>query len=252
MFGYKPDPAGHLYTRFLARFRAPLVNPRDLRQDACKVLDQAATSSCTGHGTATGIFTACAVAGHPLPWIPSPRGIYTNGIAIDRADVLSGPLLDEGAMPNQVARGLTEFGVRAMADQSTLTDCAFSGIVPEPTLDELESEAEHLYVGWYAIANADEARAAIAAGAPVGIGTYVDSSFMSWTPDKGVIGTMNDDDPQGGGHWTCLVATTARKTFFGRNSWGVSYGDAGDYECNDDFVNQASQLIAFGYRRVGA
>lgn len=250
MFGYTPDSKEHRYTRLLARFRAPLVNPRDLRPDACKVLDQAATSSCTGHGTATGLFTACAVAGQPLLWIPSPRGIYTNGIAIDRADALSGPLLDQGAMPNQIARGLTEFGVRAMANQSALTDCTFSGIVPEPTLDELEAEAEHLYVGWYTVANADEARVALAAGAPVGIGTYVDSSFMSYN-GRGVIGSMNDNDPAGGGHWTCLLGFDTSR-FFLRNSWGTSWGDEGDGYVNDDFVNQASQRIAFGYRRVGA
>lgn len=251
MFGYVKDPAGHRYTRFAARFAAQPVNPRDLRPDACKVLDQGGTSSCTGHGTATGLYTACAVAGHPLGWIPSPAGIYTNAIALDRADPLSGPLLDQGAMPSQVVRGLTEFGARPMADQSAVTDCLFSGTVPEPTLDQLESEGEHLYVGWYEIANAAEARAALSAGAPVGIGTYVDSTFIGWSPDKGTIGRMNEDDAQGGGHWTVLLGFDASR-FFLRNSWNTSWGDAGDGYVNDDFVNQASQLIAFGYRRIGA
>lgn len=251
MFGYIPDKA-HSYTRFLSRFRAPAATPRDLRASACKVLDQGGSSSCTGHGTATGLYTACAVAGHPLGWIPSPKGIYTNGVAIDRADALSGPLLDQGAMPNQVARALSEFGVRPMRDQNALTDCDFSGTIPEPTLDELEADGEHVYVGWYAIANADEARIALAAGCPVGKGTFVDSHYMDWRPGDKPVGLTDENDPRGGGHWTVLLASNSGGTFWDRSSWGTSAGDNGEFLVTDAHVNQASQLIAFGYRRVGA
>ena len=154
-------------------------------------------------------------------------------------------------MPNQVARGLTEFGIRPMDPQSALTDChPKNGVLAEPTLGQLESDAHHVYVGWYDVQNADEARAAIAAGAPVGIGTYLGSKFMDWTPSKGVLGRMNENDPNGGGHWTVLLGFDSSR-FFLRNSWGTDWGANGDCYVNDDFVNQASDLIAFGYRRVG-
>ncbi len=254
MFGYHPDPPGHRYSRWLHAFRAPTVAPRDLRPFACKVLDQGQSSSCTGHGTATGVFTAAAAAGAPLGWIPSPCGIYTLAVALERGDPLKGPLQDAGAEPNQVARALTEFGIRPMRDQSAATDCfPANGVLAEPTLDELESEGEHCYVGWYEIANADEARIAIAAGAPVGIGTFVDSHFMQWDPSKAPLGRMNTSDPNGGGHWTVLLAAgPAGAPFVLRNSWGTSWGDAGDALVTDDFVNQADQLLAFGYKRIGA
>lgn len=250
MFGYHPDPKDHRYTRWLHAFLALDEAPRDLRPDACRVLDQEG-SSCTGHGTATGIYTAAKIAGHDLGWIPSPCGIYTMAVALDRGDPLRGPLLDQGAMPNQVARGLSEFGIRPFVGAGA-TDCfPVNGTLAEPDLAQLEVDAEHCYFGWYEISNADEARTAIAAGIPVGIGTWVDSKFIQWTPNRPPLGFMNFDDPDGGGHWTVLLASTSRKTFWLRNSWGSGWGAAGDAEVTDDFVNQADQLLAFGYRRIG-
>lgn len=251
MFGYHPDPEGHHYTRWLHAFRAPNVAPRDLRPSACKVLDQGRSSGCVGHGTATGVFTAAAVAGAPLGFIPSPAGIYVNAVALERGDPLRGPLLDQGSMPSQAAAALSIFGVRPMQPQSALTDVhPVNGELPEPNLDDLEQEGEHCYVGWYEIGNADEARIALAAGAPVGIGTYVDSAFTRWDPSKPPLGYMNQSDPDGGGHWTVLLGFDASR-FFLRNSWGPGWGDAGDCYVTDDFVNQADQLIAFGYKRIG-
>jgi hypothetical protein len=251
MFGYLRDHPAQRYTNWIRRFgAAPAINPRDLRPDACRVLDQEG-NSCTGHGTATGIYTAAAVAGHRLDWIPSPAGIYTLALATERGDPLSRPLFDQGSNPAQIERSISEYGLRPMVGDGG-TDCApVNGVMPEPDLMQLEVDAEHCYFGWYEIGNADEARAAIAAGAPVGVGTYVDSKFMQWTPARGPIGFTNQDDPDGGGHWTVGLATTARKTFWIRNSWGDGYGDAGDVEVTDDFINQAWQLLAFGYWRIG-
>lgn len=254
MHGYRPDHPHlrRLYTSWRGRFGAVAPAPRDLRSFAPYVLDQGSSSSCVGHGTATGIATSCAVAGAPLTFVPSPAGIYVNAVALERGDPLAGPLKDEGSMPALAMRGLTEFGIRPLLPTGARTDVVQGGgVLPEPVLSELELAGDYLYVGWYEIGNADEARQAIAAGAPVGVGTYVDSSFMNWTPGRAPIGRMNEDDPNGGGHWTVLLGSEAGSFFWLRNSWGPGWGDAGDALVSDDFVNQADQLIAFGYRKVG-
>jgi hypothetical protein len=255
MFGYTPDHHAlrNVYVKWAHRFGllgAPA--PRDLRDAAPLVLDQGAASSCVGHGTSTGIVACCNTAGRPLGFVPSPCAIYTNAVALERGDPLAHPLRDQGSMPALAMRGLTEFGIKAMAP-GILTDChPENGILAEPDLLSLELEGEHLYVGWYEIGNADEARQAIAAGAPVGIGTFVDSSFMRWTPGRAPIGTMNESDPDGGGHWTVLLASEPDGLFWLRNSWGTGWGANGEALVSDAFVNQADQLVAFGYRRIGS
>jgi len=251
-YGYVPTPrAEHrrLFPRFRAAFQLAAAAPRDLRPFTCKVLDQANSGSCVGHGTATGLFTAAAVAGKPLGFIPSPWGIYQNALCYDRGSPANGRLQDQGCMPSSAMLGLTHFGVRAMSPQSASTDVPQGATyLPEPDLASLELEGPHLYVGWYSIGSADEARTAIAAGCPVGIGTYVDTSFEDWTPSRPPLGLMREDDPAGGGHWTCLVESRSGGIFTLRNSWGTSYGDNGECLVTDDFVNQADELIAFGWK----
>ena len=255
MFGYSPDPHAlrSVYVKWAHRFGVLATpSPRDLRPEAPYVLDQGACSGCVGHGTSTGIYTACAVAGVPLPWLPSPAKIYANAVALDRGDPLAHPLYDQGSFPALAMRGLTEFGIAPIEPAGALTDChPVNGELPEPDLLSLETEGEHRYVGWYEIGNADEARMAIASGHPVGIGTFVDSSFMRWTPGRPPVGLMNESDPDGGGHWTVLLASEPGGLFWLRNSWGAGWGAHGDALVSDAFVNQASQLIAFAYRRIG-
>jgi hypothetical protein len=255
MFGYTPDHHAlrSVYVKWAHRFGLLATPaPRDLRDAAPYVLDQGSCSGCVGHGTATGIATSCAVAGAPLLWVPSPGKIYGNAVALERGDPLAHPLRDEGSMPALAMRGLTEFGIAPLEPAGAATDCfPTNGVLPEPDLGSLETEGEHRYVGWYEIGNADEARQAIASGAPVGLGTYVDSAFMRWTPGRAPLGLMNEDDPDGGGHWTVLLASEAGGRFWLRNSWGAGWGANGDCLVTDACVNQASQLIAFGYRKIG-
>lgn len=258
--GYIPTPQ-HLrgiFVKWAHRFGVvPTPPPRDLRAFTCKVLDQGNSGSCVGHGTAAGLYIAANVAGKPFGFIPSPYRIYQNALAYDRGDPANGPLTDQGCMPSSAMLGLTNFGLSAMQPQSAETDVPQpppgqnTQNFPDPDLSSIEIEGQHFYVGWYAVKNADEARAAIGAGAPVGIGTYVDTRFERWTPSEPPLGLMDTSDPQGGGHFTALTTTTANGTFWGQNSWNTGYGASGFYECNDDFVNQAGEtgeLIAFGWK----
>lgn len=257
--GYVPDPAGHRANGFhlLAAYRATSTpSAADLTPCTPPVMDQNQCGSCTGHGTACGIATACTKAGKPLPFVPSPRGIYCLARAVDRSDP-SRPLTDDGAMPNQVMRSISEWGVRpiqAPTSGGLYSDCEPSNVNAEPTLDELTADAHDSIVGWYRIdaTGADriaQLRQALAAGHPVGIGTFVATSFENWQAGDPPVGAQDPSDPNGGGHWTCLIGYrtgSAGETIFRlRNSWGESWGDSGNCDVSEAFVQQASDLYVF-------
>lgn len=200
--GYRPDPIGHSRTPFhhLSAKRTVRTLPLSayIARFAPPVLDQNDTSSCTGGSTGPAIYAALGAAGSPLPWVPSPHGIYTLGRAIDRFPNANGALsalTDDGAAPNEVMRALREWGVRPMrAPTSTglLYDCEPSNVNDEPNLDELEEDALALILGEYGITSGGpprvlELQAALAAGKPV-TGAIAGGSPTLQTYTGGVLG----------------------------------------------------------------
>lgn len=256
--GYIPDPAGHLTTSFRAlrgHLAASFPPETDLGPFSPPVMDQGNTSACTGHGTSGGIYTSCKTTGAPLAFVPSQRGIYVNARALDRDDV-NVKLTDDGAMPNQVARSISEWGVRAMGPlprDGRYSDCDPANINAEPTQDELELEAQHLLLGWYKITSHGKAReddvcAALAHGWTVGEGTFVDTAFENWIAGDPPMGACNQNDPDGGGHWEFYLAYApdgAGRKYRKRNSWSRDWGLNGDIWVTGAHLTQASDLIVF-------
>jgi hypothetical protein len=165
--GYKPDPDGHRRTPFhrlaarLGFAAAMLASSVSLEPHAPPVMDQGAgehgTGSCTGHAASCASVTSCAAAGRPLPFVPSPAEGYRNGRAIDRDPSIpleQQRLTDDGAQPNQVWRGYSEFGVTAIkapTPDGRYSDADPSTINDEPELGDLEDEALTLLVNEYGI-----------------------------------------------------------------------------------------------------
>jgi hypothetical protein len=217
-------------------------------------MDQGQTSSCTGHGTAAGIYTSCGAAGVAIGFVPSPRGIYANARCVELTSA-DAPLTDSGSMPADVMSTIATLGVRAIqapTSDGRYSDVEAGNVNTKPTLGEEESEGLAMIAGEYRIDTslpgyADLVCGALAgsAGTPpatVGIGVFVDSAFENWTPANGPLtAPPNFDDPNGGGHWIFIVGyttlPTGKRVFDVCNSWGMKWGDGtGHIQIHEDWI----------------
>jgi hypothetical protein len=219
---------------------------------------QNGTGSCIGHGTAQGVYTSAHAIGATLPWFPSPGGIYTPSRCIERAempgfDILNPPVLtDSGAMPSSAMLTISRYGIRQI--QAPTPDGRFSDVTPanvneEPNLIDLETSGQKLLVGEYRIDHTStdfiDTLCNVVANtkAAIGIGVFVDTSFMNWDPADGPMTTINTSDPQGGGHWIAITSydtmSTGLRVLRGANSWSRSWGDEGHFEVTENWLMQA-------------
>jgi hypothetical protein len=224
------------------------------------ILDQNQTSSCCGHGTSQALQVATAKAGMPLPFRPSPRGIYDNGRVVELQP--GEQLADEGAEVIDIVATVAAKGVRALVEpspQGYATDCDPSNVNVMPTAAELAAEKAHLEPGAYRIDTTaptfiDQLCASIDQHGACVTGSFVDTAFEAYSPATGPVTTVNLQDPNGGGH--CLAVTSYRtvtagsddavnfgiavgkRIIRGPNSWGM-WGDAGHYEVAEDVLVQS-------------
>ncbi len=265
--GYKPDGADHKRTPFgqlvrkLGGIDAASLPPSALVLASFlpSVLDQGQTGSCTGHATACAIATEFAARGESLGFVPSPAEIYRNGRAIDRADV-STPLVDDGAMPNQVYRAIEEFGVCAigpMATDGRNSDADPSTINVEPKWGDLEAEALALLVGEYEIVTTGAARVsdvqiALVAQRPITIAIAGGSdAFQSYS--GGVLGLLNAPLD----HYVTLYGydtdpISGQPVFYGRNSWGIGWGESGNFRLGQECITELGDLVVAAVSRKGS
>lgn len=239
--GYKPDPDGYRRTPFhhmkarLGVTALPLLV--SLLAFVPAMLDQNRTGSCTGGSTGAACTCDLAANGTPLGFVASPRGIYDNGRAIDRVPNEDGslpPLTDDGAEPNAVMRGISEWGVRPMKGPTSAGenyDCEPANVNDEPALGELEEEATRLLLGEYGITSTGKQRVvdmqtALAGKKPICCAIAGGSdTFQGYSGGvMGPIGTALD-------HYVWLygyeVLPDGSVVFFGRNQWGTSWGEQG-------------------------
>lgn len=278
--GYRPDKASRRRlqknSRAMLGDTPPFPSRATLGAYEAPVYDQGPTGSCTGHGTAQLVYTAMGAANKTLPWVISPGGIYTPVRAIERALSSPGgplpPLTDSGAMPSDLVVALSRYGVRALPDKDVrdempdldgrFSDVTSTNVNDEPNLLELEESGLTLVTGEYrvdetAVGFQNQMAAAIGdKRAPVGIGVFVDTSFMQWNPLlAGPLDMVDLADPNGGGHWLAVtyyyVGDGGALVFGGPNSWGTlwplgghvlgtsPYHSAGHFEVTENFLRKA-------------
>lgn len=264
--GYRRDPLSRRAqkdARLLMRKSAgELPDSASLEAYEHPILDQSDCGSCTGHGTAQGVYVALAAQGEPLGFFPSPRLIYALARGLDRAITSARSktlptLEDVGAYPSDAMRAITEFGVVPMEAPSPLgylSDCDASNVLREPDLGTLARAGRKLIAGEYRIDHSasdfiDQVCHVLAfgsghgSGAPVGIGVFVDAAFEAWQPSEGPIDSVNLLDPDGGGHWLAVTSyrtlPSGERVFRGPNSWSDQWGDAGHFEATESWLRMA-------------
>ena len=242
-YGYTKDPNGHMVTGAHVLLGGANSNPNSasIRDFVPCIFDQTTTSSCTGQATGGAIDTRMKVKGTVIPLV-SRSGIYKLGRMIDRSPDTNGnlpSLQDDGAMPNQIMRGITEWGVISESvdpfDPNTINNDLDFG--------ELETASGCELTGYYRIdvtgsRRIDYLKAAIVAGFPVCFGIQVDNVFENYN-GNGVIGAPDPNDILGG-HYLYMVEYTTLSsgliviTF--TNSWNTSWGDAGYGHADENFI----------------
>jgi hypothetical protein len=215
------------------------VLPLDLSMFLPKeVLDQFNTNSCPGGGTACLLYVALACAGTPLPWIPSPKGIYGDVRCIEQTG--TGPLLDTGADPADLISSLASEGIRAMnppvMPDGRVYDLSVENVGERPTLAEDEDSQRDIVLGTSLLDSSaddfiDQICGALAEKAPVGVGIHATPAFEAYGDNVVTDSTPAFDDvtgvKKGDGHWVGVYA--ARQGVIGtelllRNSWGPRWG----------------------------
>lgn len=255
--GYRPDPDGYKRTGFhhmrarLAVTALPLAV--SLLAFAPAMLDQNQTGSCTGGSTAACAYCDLAANGLPLGFVPSPRGIYGNGRAIDRFPNDDGtlpPLTDDGAEPNQIMRGISEWGVRPMKGPTSAGenyDCELANVNAEPTLAELEDEATHLLLGEYGITSTGKQRVrdmqtALAAHKPMTVAIAGGSdAFQGYT--GGVLGPLNAPLDHYVWIYGYEVQPDGSVVFLCRNQWGEGWGEQGNFRLNEAGAAELGDIV---------
>jgi len=262
--GYVPDDPGHKRTpfhHFAARHPKAAEFSASCEANLPPVLDQNGSGSCVGHATACAIYAGCKAAGDPLPWVPSPDNNYRLARCVDRMPRPDGSLprlVDEGAQPNQAFRAFEEWGVRPMGPRppdGRMSDVDPRTVNDEPSLGDLEKDAESLLLGEYGIYTYGaqrglDVRTAITNGFPVC--AAVPGGSAAWQNySGGVIGATGEPLD----HYVTIFAyeRVADGTFVYtlRNSWGEGYGENGNVRVNEAALNEFSDLVVASVRRAG-
>ena len=228
--GYIPDPKGHRYTladRLVAAASPTAANSYDLTQHAPGVLDQSSSGACVGFAKMAARYATMRAHGLPEA-LQSPAWAYKVGLAVDRRNPAI-PLRDEGSMPNQVDRGLEEWGTLSATDYrfnlSTLT--------ADPTLFELEKASRAQEIGWRVVRSrgallVDDLMRALASGFAPTFAINVDRAFEDYS-GVGELGAMRGSSL--GGHMLFFIAgerlSSGKIILTLQNSWGTSWGDRG-------------------------
>lgn len=225
--------------------------------------DQGRCSGCTSFSFCGALETRCAYAKQEPSFPLSEREVYActrewaRGQATPAGFALTA-LTDDGAELGDVLASVAVFGVTKFAGPSpdgrnsdiwTASDVASLSPVPAANVndeadgEQLESAASDPLSGAYTIdvTSADavaKALAALSAGYPLYVATFVDSAFMSLTFGQ-IAQAPNQQDPSGGGHALYIAGFRESSAVPGTYEWLVcnSWGSwAGALSAGDGMV----------------
>lgn len=240
-------PIAHLFASLGLKFGALSgVDYRSLVLDpkGPGIPDQTSTSACTGMAEAGSTMTRAVVAGTPVARKLSFLDAYRNGRRIDtiQPDGTFAPLVDDGAIPEQVTRGCSILGICPYDllpnDPARVND--------EPSFEEREQGLRYVVRGIYGLQRVDVEQGvqnALSAGFPVKLGSLVDTAMEEWSGGD----PLGPADPSRilGGHamYVCGFAPwSGGIEYILANSWGTGYGEGGFLRVNGLWLRQASDI----------
>ncbi len=256
------DRSKDLSIRHLLGGSTNVLREASLEQLISDVWDQRQTSSCTGHafGRASQLrlLRLAQDAGVALS-VPKPSVtfIYQCGVAAGNPSP-NDPLVDQGASPSLVMRGMAVQGVPpdsacpaggfdAAYDADSL---AHEFVTDEPDMEALAEASTFVLQGWYRIdegtdQTVQDVAQALAAGYPVVVGVEVDQAFEDQDGTK----VCPPCGPASlGGHMLCIVGyrTNARGELEFRvcNSWGPGWADHGLFWASAAWLKSGTDLFA--------
>jgi len=237
-----------------------------------RVLDQNFAGSCVPSAVGPAVYTALAVAGDPLPFVPGVLEPYKVMRAGDRADdnpftdVMDLPALrDVGTRILSAVEAIGKWGIGPMGPWVKIggvqyaSDCGPANVNGEPDFEALQKAGQTLIVGPYQLTSGKlsvvEAQLSIDAGYPVVLGGWVDTiTFDPYRKGSPPIGAQDKDDTRGGGHaiWVFGYYTlpSGRVVFRVLNSWSEEWGDLGEAEVTEDFIEDRWESYAFKVQKA--
>lgn len=229
-------------------------------------VDQGGTGSCEGCSHAAGLYVAMAAAGTPLPWLPSQDGAYKVARCIERGGA-NRSLEDSGTESSYVCLGFNLWGIRAMGLRAQdpgdaaprNSDCSVLTVNDEPTLSELEADAQNVFVGQYNAEGTDHGsriaavNLSLSRGYPCTVGGFVDTDYMRWEPTDGVYEWADTKDPDGGGHSQLIIGNRINSAgsfeYLILNSWGA-WCQNGRIWVSQQFILDADEITALHVRKA--
>jgi hypothetical protein len=254
--GYRPSPE-HKRRTFSAPHPDALAGAippaAALRAFKPPTMDQGRSSACGPHGFAVLAYVACAAAGQPLPFVPSPRVLYADTRSEEQPG--DGPLEDSGVSPADLITAAAREGVSAIraptpdgrfSDVTTPEDLvSLPGASPpnvalRPTLRDDEESGRMLMIGAQELQplEPDFARQMAASiamyRAGVGLGLHATPGFEAWGEHP--RGGLAYDDYDNAsfthedGHFVALLdyrtELDGSLSFWLQNSWGEAWGES--------------------------
>lgn len=228
-------------------------------------LVQGQAGSCVAHALTRGIDICLrhqlAVAGKTVEPPKAARGfIYYNGRRQETVDARAEgqpdvQVTDSGIMPRLGMRAVQKVGYCEESDYPYSDSPAYINAKPPPrayhaAYDQKDFTYSRITsTGTQRIA---EVAAALAAGFGVIFGTFVDMPFERWDPSTGPIDSIDENDPDGGGHMLCVLAVeTDGKGGYNivfdnwwDESWGIPTGEGGIGKFTARFFGDPSSPVS--------
>jgi len=237
--GYLVDPVDERDLNARALFGARRSLPDEahgLLDCLSGVYDQGPSQGCVGQAIGHAIDVRLRKMGRWDAPKVSRGGVYKLARALGRPSAEI-PLVDEGSYPRLAMKALRVYGVPTEARVPTDLDT----INEELPWDALkEASAFTLNAFWRIDAmgkgGIEDMCQALVNGYPVPFGLVVDKAFSNHTGKK-VLGAINQAEAIGG-HMMFAVAyrtEKGRRVFTIVNSWGVTWGDGGLCEADEEF-----------------